>query len=96
MFRKSQNTAIEESDLKKVNILAQIKMIDEYFNEANFLSWAQNIFLKLKNAFVERNIEAIKELETKELFLEHSNQIRQYLENKQIKMADKIAVNSLE
>ena len=40
-------------------------MIDEYFNEANFLSWAQNIFLKLKNAFVERNIEAIKELETK-------------------------------
>lgn len=99
MFWKFKNTKeenIEEGSLKKVNVLAQVKNVDEYFNEANFLSWTQNIFLKIQNAFMSHDFETIKSLETEELFLKHSNQIRQNIENKETKMVDKIAVNLVE
>ena len=74
-------------------VLAKIKQADKFFNEANFLSWAKNLFVKLQNAWTDRNFETIRPFETEELFEQHSNQIKRYIENKQINVMDRIAVN---
>ena len=68
-------------------------MRNKYFNDANFLSWVKNLFVKLQNAWTERNFETIRPYETPELFEQHSSQIKQYIENKQINVMDRIAVN---
>lgn len=74
-------------------VLAQIKEVDEYFNEENFLSYAKNLFVKLQNAWTARDWETIRPLESEDLFEQHSNQLKQYITRKQINVMDRIAVN---
>lgn len=81
------------SAIDSSTVLAKIKQVDQFFNEANFLSWAKNLFVKLQNAWTDRDFEIIRTLETEELFEQHSNQIKRYIENKQINVMDRIAVN---
>lgn len=75
------------------NVLFQIKQVDPYFNEDTFLAWTKNLFIKLQNAWTDRDFEVIRPYETEELFEHHSNQIKCYIENKQINVMDRIAVN---
>lgn len=75
------------------NVLKQIQDIDEFFNEDKFLSWAKNMFVKLQECWTKRDWETIRTFETEELFEQHSTQLKQYIEKKQINVMDRIAVN---
>ena len=94
-YRRPKNSSIHasETSINSATVLTKIKQVDKFFNEANFLSWAKNLFVKLQNAWTDRNFETIRTFETEELFEQHSNQIRRYIENKQINVMDRIAVN---
>lgn len=74
-------------------VLEDIKAIDEFFNEDKFLSSAKNTFVKLQECWTKRNWEEIRTFETEELFEQHSTQLKQYIEKKQINVMDRIAVN---
>ena len=87
--RTTQTTITPDSSA----VLAKIKEVDEFFNEANFLSYAKNLFVKLQNAWTARDWETIRPLETEDLFEQHSNQLKQYITRKQINVMDRIAVN---
>lgn len=94
--RRYTNRTVNYTSSNSINssaVLAKIKQTDKFFNEANFLSWAKNLFVKLQNAWTDRNFETIRTFETTELFEQHSNQIKRYIENKQINVMDRIAVN---
>lgn len=75
------------------NVLKQIQDIDEFFNEDKFLSWAKNMFVKLQECWTKRDWETIRTFETEELFEQHSTQLKQYIDKKQINVMDRIAVN---
>lgn len=75
------------------SVFYKIQAVDEFFNEDKFLAWAKNLFVKLQNAWTERNWEEIRTFETEELFEQHSIQLKQYIDKKQINVMDRIAVN---
>lgn len=75
------------------NVLRQIQAVDEFFNEDKFLSWAKNMFVKLQECWTKRDWETIRTFETEELFEQHSTQLKQYIDKKQINVMDRIAVN---
>lgn len=75
------------------NVANEIQEVDPYFNEDKFLSWAKTIFIKLQNAWTARDWEQIRTIESEELFEQHSAQIQQYIDKKQINVMDRIAVN---
>ena len=87
------NTYTSVNSNKYSNVSLKIKQIDPFFNEDSFLAWTKNLFVKLQNAWTERDFEVIRPFETEELFEQHSNQIKRYIENKQINIMDRIAVN---
>lgn len=75
------------------NVSEKIIKVDKFFNEEKFLANAKNLFVKLQTAWTERNWEVIRTFETEELFEQHSAQIKQYIDKKQINIMDRISVN---
>ena len=92
-YSSQPSTDIGTNDVDSREVLKQIKSVDEFFNEANFLSYAKNLFVKLQNAWTARDWETIRPLETEDLFEQHSNQLKQYVDRKQINVMERIAVN---
>lgn len=81
-------------DMSKSPIVAEkIKETDPLFNEEKMLSWARNLFVKLQNAWTARDWEPMRPFETEELFDQHYNQIKRYIDTNKINIIDRIAVN---
>ena len=73
----------------------QIKQTDNAFNKDEFLSWARTVFVKLQEAWTDREWEKIRPLESNELFEQHKIQLQGYIENNTINVMDRICVKSV-
>lgn len=71
----------------------RIQQIDPNFSEEKMLSYAKDLFVKLQNAWTQREWEPIRPLETETLFEQHNNQIKNYINTNRINIIDRIAVN---
>lgn len=81
-------------DMSRSPVVAEkIKETDPLFNEEKMLSWARNLFVKLQNAWTARDWEPMRPFETEELFDQHYNQIKRYIDTNKINIIDRIAVN---
>ena len=89
----NSSSSLSNDEVDSRLVLKQVKQVDEFFNEADFLSYAKNVFVKLQNAWTARDWEVIRPLETEDLFEQHSNQLKQYISRKQINVMERIAVN---
>ncbi|MBQ9280339.1 MAG: TIM44-like domain-containing protein [Clostridia bacterium] len=67
--------------------------IDSHFNEEIFISNAKNLFVKLQNAWSERNLETLRPLVSAELFDQYSKNVQSYIDNKKINKLERIATN---
>lgn len=74
----------------------EVRRVDKYFNDEQFLAFAKNTFIKLQNAWSERNWEIIRTIETENLYEIHSKQIKEYINKKQINKMERIAINFAE
>ncbi len=99
-FRKHLNRPrmnyenIRSQTIYEDNLVAnKIKQIDPNFNVEEFESYAKEIFIKLQNAWTDRDWEKIRPFESKELFEQHKAQLDGYIKNNQINVMERICVN---
>ena len=86
--------AIPEIDVSQSHIWAdEIKKIDPNFSEEKMLAWAKDLYVKLQNAWTERDWEPMRPFETESLFEQHKSQLQGYIDTNRINIVDRIAVN---
>lgn len=76
------------------NVEEKVKQIDELFNEAEFLAWVKDLFVKLQEAWTARDWSTIRYFESNELFEQHQKQLQGYIDNHQINKMERICVKS--
>lgn len=91
-INRVQNTVVSEPIINESIIELKIKETDELFNKEEFNQKAKMLFVKMQNAWMDRNWEEIRAFETDELFEQHQSQIEGYIRNKQINVMDRICV----
>lgn len=86
--------ATPEIDVSQSHIWAdEIKKIDPNFSEEKMLAWAKDLYVKLQNAWTERDWEPMRPFETESLFEQHKSQLQGYMDTNRINIVDRIAVN---
>lgn len=80
-------------ETRQLQIENKIQVDDPNFNKEEFIAWSKNLFIKLQQAWTERNWETIRAFETPDLFEQHKNQLQGYINNNQINVMDRICVN---
>ncbi len=75
------------------SVANQIREIDPNFSEDDFIGWAREVFLKMQQAWTERNWKIIRPFESEELFSQHSAQLDEYIRNNKINKVEKININ---
>ena len=76
------------------NVEEKVKLIDELFNEEEFLAWVKDLFVKLQEAWTARDWSTIRYFESNELFEQHQKQLQGYIDNHQINKMERICVKS--
>lgn len=82
-----------EIECYEPNLIKKIKAVDPEFNEEKFLTFAKNLYVRLQNAWTERNWEPMRTYESVELFEQHRLQLQAYIDTNRINVVDRIAVN---
>ncbi len=72
----------------------QVQQIDPFFNKEEFLAFAKDLFVKLQQAWSDRDWSTIRTFETNELFEQHRQQLQGYIDRHQINMMERICVKS--
>lgn len=75
-------------------ISEQIRVIDPNFSADAFLTWTKEVFLKIQQAWSERNWKVIRPFESNELFATHNAQLNEYIKNHKINMIEKINISN--
>lgn len=89
----SRERVVNEPIINEGLVEQQVKEIDELFNKEEFISWAKTLFVKLQNAWTDRDWSVIRPFESNELFEQHKAQLDGYIRNKTINIMDRICVN---
>ncbi len=90
------STGYTRSQVRSEAVASKVREVDSQFNDEQFLSWVANSFVKLQTAWSKRDWEEIRPLESESLFELHSNQLKGYVERKQINKLERISVNYTE
>lgn len=72
----------------------QIRQIDPNFSGDLFLSFAREVFLKIQQAWTDRDWKVIRPFESNELFATHSAQLEEYIRNHKINIIEKINISN--
>lgn len=75
-------------------VTAQIQAIDPYFSVDKFNAWVREVFLKLQQAWTDRDWKKIRPFESEELFAQHNQQLEEYIRNNKINVIEKIGIKS--
>ena len=75
------------------SIESQIKAKDPDFSSEKFLSWAEEVFMTLQDAWTKREWKLIRPFECEALFNKHSKQLDEYIRNNTINVVERICVN---
>lgn len=78
---------------RELQIENKIQVNDPNFNKEEFIANSKNLFIRLQQAWTERDWETIRAFETESLFEQHKNQLQGYINNNQINVMDRICVN---
>ncbi len=93
-FGQNVNTKpIVNYEQREQQALEKIKQIDPLFNKEEFISSAKTLFVKLQQAWTDRDWSVIRVFETNELYEQHKSQLQGYIDNNQINVMDRICVN---
>ena len=78
---------------REKDVEAKIKQVDPLFSKEEFIASTKSLFIKLQQAWTDRDWSVIRVFETNELFEQHKNQLQGYIDNNQINVMDRICVN---
>lgn len=88
----AKNNILEETKESPEEIENKIKQVDPMFNKEKMESWAGDIFVKLQNAWTNRDWSIIRPFETNELFEQHNAQLQEYINNNKINVMERICI----
>lgn len=74
-------------------ITAKIKEHDPQFSRERFLSFAEQVFVQLQQAWTERDWKKARPFESQELFNLHKSQLDEYIRNGTINIMENVCVN---
>ena len=74
------------------SIAANIREIDSNFSEDAFIGWAREVFMKIQQAWNDRDWKVIRPFESEVLFNQHSQQLDEYIKNNKINKIEKICI----
>lgn len=94
--RNIKNSTYVRNQVRSEGVANKIREVDKQFNDEKFLAWVKNLFIKLQTAWSERDWEAIRPLESEDLFEQHAKQLKGYIDRKQINKMERICVNFAE
>ncbi len=77
-----------------ISVSEQIRQIDPEFSSDNFLAWTREVFLKIQQAWTDRNWKVIRPFESNELFNTHNSQLNEYIKNHKINVVEKINISN--
>lgn len=77
-----------------ISVSEQIRQIDPEFSSDNFLAWSREVFLKIQQAWTDRNWKVIRPFESNELFATHNSQLNEYIKNHKINVVEKINISN--
>lgn len=77
-----------------ISVSEQIRQIDPEFSSDNFLAWTREVFLKIQQAWTDRNWKVIRPFESNELFNIHNIQLNEYIKNHKINVVEKINISN--
>lgn len=77
-----------------ISVSEQIRQIDPEFSSDNFLAWIREVFLKIQQAWTDRNWKVIRPFESNELFNIHNSQLNEYIKNHKINVVEKINISN--
>lgn len=72
-----------------------IRQTDPNFSSDAFIGWTKEVFLKIQQAWSDRNWELIRPFESNELFNVHNAQLDEYIRNKKINKVEKINIKKV-
>ena len=77
-----------------VNDLAGLKARDPGFSESKFLSDAANLYVRMQNAWTDRDLKPLQTRLTEELYAKSDRQVQSYIKNNQTNHVERISVLS--
>lgn len=77
-----------------VSVSEQIRQIDPNFSSDAFLGWVREVFLKIQQAWTDRDWKVIRPFESNELFATHNAQLNEYIKNHKINVIEKINISN--
>lgn len=86
MSQSMNNNGLSQS------IAMNIRQNDPNFSEDAFIGWAREVFMKIQQAWNDRNWKIIRPFESQELFSQHNQQLDEYIRNNKINKVEKICV----
>ncbi len=86
MSQNMNNNGLSQS------IAMNIRQNDPNFSEDAFIGWTREVFMKIQQAWNDRNWKIIRPFESQELFNQHNQQLEEYIRNNRINKVEKICV----
>jgi len=90
---KKEFASMSSLEARQTQIENKIQEHDPDFNKEELVAWSKNLFIKLQQAWTDRDWSTIRTFETESLFEQHKNQLEGYIKNNQINVMDRICVN---
>lgn len=90
--RNTYNSASRIPRDHSPEILNAIHNIDPNFSEEKFIGWTKEVFITLQNAWTERDWSKIRPFEKEELYRQHEQQLREYINNGTINVIERINI----
>ncbi|MBQ7873619.1 MAG: TIM44-like domain-containing protein [Oscillospiraceae bacterium] len=91
--RKSVNIPVQRS-APLVNDLAGLKARDPAFNESKFLADAANLYVRMQNAWTDKDLNPLRTRLTEELYAKSERQVQSYINNAQTNHVERVSVLS--
>ncbi|MDP4120266.1 MAG: Tim44-like domain-containing protein, partial [Bacillota bacterium] len=76
------------------DILKEVLAHDPNFSKEKFISWSKEVFISLQKAWTKKDWRIIRPFESESLFRLHSEQLQEYIDNKQTNHIENICVNA--
>lgn len=91
-FKKTGNDGkVEPKNDEKA--IEAIKLVHPDFDEYDFISYTKELYLELQNAWMDKDWERVRHLETESLFRQHNMQLQEYIDNHTTNHLDRVCVD---
>ena len=74
------------------SVAAQVRETDPEFSAEKFLGWAQEVFMKIQEAWTTRDWKVIRPFESETLFNTHKQQLDEYIRLNKINVVEKVGI----